>query len=306
MASTTQKALLKAAEMAITYVNKFPDTLDDEGKQEVKSVLTSIKKLKKELLKIPTVKVGDLSSKSVHKLFGLTLDDTEPFDWQKAAFEGFSMYTEKGSQEMQHAGLDWTLKAYEKTYKRAPWNEPVARTRLDALLLTTTFILGAYGKPGTVGVNLQFETSLTWTTNKKRVQGLADYTLFYDDPSKNASNLLVIEAKRRDEFNRGPAELLAYMAMVVNARLIAGDGENAGVFGLLSDGYTFHFYQLSCKMRYTVHILLWDMGVTYQCGIKGLLSYIILEAVNMAAESRKKVRHPSDLSMSPVGSMEVD
>ena len=37
--------------------------------------------------------------------------------------------------------------------------------------------------------------------------------------------------------------------MVVKARHSAGDGERAVVFGLLSDGYTFHFYRLSHGMK---------------------------------------------------------
>lgn len=47
-----------------------------------------------------------------------------------------------------------------------------------------------------------------------------------------------------------------FSAMVVRARLAVGDGESSGVFGLLSDGFTFHFYRLShdMKVKY-IHLL---------------------------------------------------
>ncbi|KAB8263116.1 hypothetical protein BDV32DRAFT_146906 [Aspergillus pseudonomiae] len=276
MATKMQEVLLKAAEIALPFVKMPPDTLTKADNCEMDKALASINQLKAKNLPIPTIAVGDLSM-------------------QEAAFEGFAVYTDKRKSEMEYVG--WTLNAYEKTYERAPWNEPLASTRLDTLLLTTTYILGAYEKPGTAGVNLQ---------QRKKLQGQADYMLFYDRPSKNASNLLIVEAKRHAEFGRGPAGLLSDMAMVVKARHSAGDGERAVVFGLLSDGYTFHFYRLSHGMKYTVHTVHWLMGLTSQCIIKGLLSFIILEALNMAAVSRTKTRHPSELSLSPVGSMELD
>ena len=55
---------------------------------------------------------------------------------------------------------------------------------------------------------------------RKKLQGQADYTLFYDHPSKNASNLLIVEAKRHAEFGRGPAGLLSDMGKLYNVQAL--------------------------------------------------------------------------------------
>lgn len=104
MTPTTQKVLLKAIEMALSFLEESPECLDKEDKHKMNKVLASINKSKKKLMKIPTVKVGDLKLHEVHKLFDLHTDDTEPFDWRKAAFEGYDIYMQKGEGTLDHVG----------------------------------------------------------------------------------------------------------------------------------------------------------------------------------------------------------
>ncbi|GAB1207900.1 hypothetical protein APSETT445_006636 [Aspergillus pseudonomiae] len=109
MATKMQEVLLRAAEIALPFVKMPPDTLTEADNCEMDKALASINQWKAKHLPIPTIEVGDLSMQEVQRLFGISPDASGTFKWDKAAFEGFAVYTDKGKSEMEYVG--WTLNA---------------------------------------------------------------------------------------------------------------------------------------------------------------------------------------------------
>ena len=62
---------------------------------------------------------------------------------------------------------------------------------------------------------LKFETKLsfevTFNEEKRLLQGIADYSLWYDQKESMGTNLLLVEAKRPTEFSSADGQLVAYM-----------------------------------------------------------------------------------------------
>ena len=104
MATKMQEVLLKAAEIALPFVKMPPDTLTEVDNREMDKALASINQLKAKHLPTPTIAVGDLSMQEVQRLFGISPDASGTFKWDKTAFEGFAVYTDKGKSEMEYVG----------------------------------------------------------------------------------------------------------------------------------------------------------------------------------------------------------
>jgi len=68
-------------------------------------------------------------------------------------------------------------------------------------------------------LSLRFKTSLKYeVTYKKEIRtlnGLADYTLWYDSTESMGTNLVVVEAKRLQAIEEAAAQLVAYMGKFV-------------------------------------------------------------------------------------------
>lgn len=62
---------------------------------------------------------------------------------------------------------------------------------------------------------LQFETKLnrlvTYKKEKRVLQGIADYSLWYDKDEPMGTNLILIEAKREGMLSMADGQLIAYM-----------------------------------------------------------------------------------------------
>jgi len=62
---------------------------------------------------------------------------------------------------------------------------------------------------------LRFETKLnrlvTYKKEKRALQGIADYSLWYDEDEPMGTNLILIEAKREGMLSMMDGELVAYM-----------------------------------------------------------------------------------------------
>lgn len=99
--------------------------------------------------------------------------------------------------------------------ERYPENERLSRTRIDIVLTFVLAELDLPNNPPAQDLNIQQETYLSWEllfgSQRLEIHGFADYTLHYGAPEYSESNLLVVEAKSRDDLSGGQAQLLAYM-----------------------------------------------------------------------------------------------
>ena len=81
----------------------------------------------------------------------------------------------------------------------------------------------------------------------KRLYGFADYSIWYDITKKGkealATNLLIVEAKRRFFTDAALPQLASYMGIVHASRRDMSK-ENCVVFGIASDGWTFRFCRI--------------------------------------------------------------
>lgn len=69
--------------------------------------------------------------------------------------------------------------------------------------------------PVEVPLILQFETKLnfhvTYKKQSRLLQGIADYTLWYDKDESMATNLIMVEAKRKGAISEAEGQIVAYM-----------------------------------------------------------------------------------------------
>jgi hypothetical protein len=81
----------------------------------------------------------------------------------------------------------------------------------------------------------------------KRLYGFADYSIWYDSTKKGkealATNLLIVEAKRRFYTDAALPQLASYMGIVHASRKDISK-ENCVVYGIASDGWTFRFCRI--------------------------------------------------------------
>ncbi|OBT88387.1 hypothetical protein VE02_02299 [Pseudogymnoascus sp. 03VT05] len=80
---------------------------------------------------------------------------------------------------------------------------------------------------------------------QKLLAGFADYTLLYDDSMIRAmaTNLLIVEAKRKNATDTALSQLVSYMGIVHATRKDEGK-TNSVIFGLASDGNSFRFCRI--------------------------------------------------------------
>ena len=111
---------------------------------------------------------------------------------------------------------------------------------------------------------LRFETELkfavTFKNESRMLNGNAEFTLWYDDKESMATNLVVVEAKRRGSIGLAAGQLLAYMgkyapswAVVLQRSHVIGvvhqtrkqeKRRNAVVYGISTDGDEFRFWRI--------------------------------------------------------------
>lgn len=83
--------------------------------------------------------------------------------------------------------------------------------------------------------------------------GTADYSLLFGDKDHMACHMVIIEVKRRGHFP-DQGQILAYMAMVQASRRSRGQ-TNWTVWGVMTDGWSFQFYQLNMEGAWSFLVL---------------------------------------------------
>lgn len=96
----------------------------------------------------------------------------------------------------------------------------------------------------------------------KLLSGSADYSIWYESATKNtlATNLLIIEAKRRFATDLALPQLVAYMGVIHTCRKEELK-QNSIIYGAASDGVAFRFCCIDSDGVWVMSKLLeWDMG----------------------------------------------
>lgn len=150
--------------------------------------------------------------------------------------------------------IDRILAVTSRTHRT---NEAFTRTILDQILIsaiyeenTQTLRQRASSQPEDPAVlELQHETPLqrrvTYEGQARLLSGYADYTVWYDSPIRDnlATNLIIIEAKKRHYTDTCLGQLTAYMGLV-HAYRKDKHKENSVIYGAASDGLSFRFCRI--------------------------------------------------------------
>ncbi|KFY33635.1 hypothetical protein V494_07453 [Pseudogymnoascus sp. VKM F-4513 (FW-928)] len=148
-------------------------------------------------------------------------------------------------------------------------NEAYSRTILDQILISAVYEEGKRADPAQdesaqvhhahpedpARLELLHEVPLSTEVIHKGEQrllaGFADYTLFYNNSAAEslATNLVIVEAKRRGATDLALPQLIAYLGIVHRARK-EQKKENSVVFGIISDGNVFRFSRITNDGKY--------------------------------------------------------
>lgn len=97
----------------------------------------------------------------------------------------------------------------EKRLALREYNQPNAAPSTQLLARSTTSSFDS------ASLLLRFETKLnrlvTYRKEKRVLQGIADYSLWYDKDEPMGTNLILIEAKREGMLSMADGQLVAYM-----------------------------------------------------------------------------------------------
>lgn len=138
---------------------------------------------------------------------------------------------------------------------------------------------------------LFFETELKQTVTFKGkphvLSGLADYSLGYRNDDTGSGNLIVVEAKRKDDMRKVYGQLLCYMGMIHQARK-AESKNSAVIFGVATDGFEYRFWRVDHQSNVSSSpVYIWHMN-TQRKHI-----YTIFRAIVRAAILSSPVTSPS-------------
>ncbi|KAL4891747.1 hypothetical protein BDV59DRAFT_203339 [Aspergillus ambiguus] len=163
--------------------------------------------------------------------------------------------------------LNAILADYSVSLGGSPENEALMRCRIDTILLAS---LAAQKRASSrdsgssiLSVHFQLETDmrLPWKYEgeQKVISGKTDYSLWYNAPEEMECNLLVVEAKRKGESSSGVFQVLAYMAMLHNARKEVGR-KDVSIYGIATDSFTWSFLYLDNQGRWSRRTYEWGSG----------------------------------------------
>ncbi|CAI7624084.1 unnamed protein product [Penicillium palitans] len=156
------------------------------------------------------------------------------------------------------AEFDLWLHKYDELTELSVFTEAKSRCRVDALIVAVYRSLSDQGllqNPAGTRLTLALESPLAWgpvlhQNVPHTCIGTADYSLLFGEKDHMACHLVIIEAKRRGCFP-DQGQVLAYMAMVQANRRSRGQ-TNWTVWGALTDGWVFQFYQLNMEGEWSV------------------------------------------------------
>ncbi|GKZ36291.1 hypothetical protein AbraIFM66950_007324 [Aspergillus brasiliensis] len=137
------------------------------------------------------------------------------------------------------------------------------RARLDAILFNT--LATAKGSSSadesvqSVCLHTDIYMKMPWESKKglQLLWGRPDYSLWYGEPGKMETNLVVCAAKELGGIRE--YQVLTYMAMIHHARRMAGR-EDTSVCGIATDTFHWAFLRLYNDSKYSVHTYFWDQG----------------------------------------------
>ncbi|OBT89332.1 hypothetical protein VE02_01440 [Pseudogymnoascus sp. 03VT05] len=126
---------------------------------------------------------------------------------------------------------------------------------------------------------------------RKLLSGFADYALFYGGSDLTlATNLVIVEAKRRFGTDSTLPQLAAYMGIVHTTRK-NGPGKNCVVYGMSSDGNSFRFCRINNDGMFSnTRLLEWEIEAD-RGRIYSILRSIIREAA-MLSPSTVPIKDP--------------
>ncbi|MCJ1334076.1 hypothetical protein MMC10_010783 [Thelotrema lepadinum] len=110
--------------------------------------------------------------------------------------------------------------------------------------LTPAHKSAAEAQPIHLYLETRLEKEVVYKGKPHMLSGFVDYSLGYEGVDKSSGNLLVVEAKRRYEIGAAYGQLLAYMAIIHEARL-KEQKDNTVVYGVATDGYVYCFWRIS-------------------------------------------------------------
>lgn len=100
--------------------------------------------------------------------------------------------------------------------------------RPNAALSTQLLALSTTPSPDPAPLYLQFETKLnrlvTYKKERRLLQGIADYSLWYDKDEPRGINLVIIEAQREGILSMTDGQLVAYMGEYITFSSAYGTG----------------------------------------------------------------------------------
>ncbi|OBT50282.1 hypothetical protein VE04_09482 [Pseudogymnoascus sp. 24MN13] len=206
-------------------------------------------------------------------------------------------------------------------------NEAYSRTILDLILVTAMYEEGKLADPDRnihpapvphvhppedpARLELLHEVPLSTEVVHKGEQrsltGYAGYTLFYNRFSSDplATNLVVVEAKRRGGTDLALPQLISYLGIIHKARQ-EKKKENSMAYGIISDGNVFRFCRVANDGKYGQSGLLEWSRVTERGKIYSIIRSIIRTAA-LSSPSTTPIRDPSRrrLVLSAFGSASV-
>ncbi|KAJ5980491.1 Restriction endonuclease type I HsdR N-terminal [Penicillium waksmanii] len=262
-----------------------------EASAEVNKLMDEIKKNPP----VPTIGVTDAARgdhvDALQRGFGLRADP-EWKDWMEPKHsEQLDGYYRKIIKSM---GGMFQPQSFETNVD----DEPCLRASLNALIWAINSTVQEMNPEGSRSLSIKLEQSMSYYPYRHdgenyRLQGRADYALWYGRRRDIDTNLIIWEAKGKAETN-GECQLLLYMAMVHKKRCELGK-KNRIVYGVLALPRYFEFIQIDNDGVYSMHFIKCfdDIFSAYV----PLLTSIFMEAVALSP--------PGSEETDPVNAMEA-
>ncbi|PYI02724.1 hypothetical protein BO78DRAFT_422288 [Aspergillus sclerotiicarbonarius CBS 121057] len=114
----------------------------------------------------------------------------------------------------------------------------------------------------------------------REINGLIDFVLWYGDPEKMETNL-VVRVCQTGQILR-PTELLTYMGLLQRDQERLQTKSRGVIYGILTDGTAFDFYRLDPDKTVRFQSINWDGGLEITSWILGVIYWIMADAANLS------------------------
>ena len=183
-------------------------------------------------------------------------------------------------------------------------NEAFSRTVIDQILISALYEENhgqttqhrASSQPEDPAVlelqhGTQFQRQVAYRGESRLLSGYADYTVWYESQkiSNLATNLIIIEAKKKNSTDTCLGQLTAYMG-VVYANRKDEQKQNSIIYGAASDGLSFRFCRIDNKANWS-QSRLWEWGMGDQSRIYSVFRSLIRIAA-LLSPSTSPIENP--------------